>query len=79
MLGHSQNVAKLWEIEKQASLESIEIAKNEDLTFLAEQRERIMRMGHQEALEALVKAHKIDSKIKIINSIADNGLFAITK
>ncbi len=58
-------------------MESIEIAKIEDLTFLAEQRKRIMLMGHKEALLELIKVHKIDSKIKIITSITDNGLFTI--
>lgn len=77
LLEFSKVVEKLWQQEKQASLESIEIAKEEDLTFLAKQREKIMRMSHEEALDELVKVYKIESKIKIINSIKDNGLFAI--
>jgi|SRR6185437_917910 len=77
MLNYSKDIEKLWNVEKTAAMESIEIAKIEDLTFLAEQRERIMRMGHKEALIELIKVHKIDSKIKIINSITDNGLFTI--
>jgi type II restriction enzyme len=77
MLNYSKDIKKLWNVEKTAAMESIEIAKIEDLTFLAEQRERIMRMGHKEALLELIKVHKIDSKIKIINSITDNGLFTI--
>lgn len=77
LLEFSDTIEPLWQKEKQASLESIEIAKQEDLTYLAKQREKIMRMSHQEALNELIKVHKIDSKIKIINSIKDNGLFAI--
>ena len=77
MLKYSKDIEKLWTVEKNAAMESIEIAKIEDLTFLAEQRKRIMLMGHQEALLELVKVHKIDSKIKIINSMTDNGLFMI--
>ena len=53
------------------------IAKVEGLTFLAQEREKIMRMSHQEALKELIKVHKIDSKIKTIKSISDNGLFTI--
>jgi type II restriction enzyme len=34
-------------------------------------------MSHEEALRELLKIHKIDSKIKIIESVSDNGLFAI--
>ena len=77
MLNFSKEIENLWNIEKSASLESIEIAKNEDLTFLAAHRARIMLMGHNEALVELIKVHKIDSKIRIINSISDNGLFTI--
>jgi type II restriction enzyme len=77
LLEFSDTIEELWQKEKQVSLESIEVAKQEDLTYLAQQREKIMRMSHQEALNELVKVHKIDSKIRIINSIKDNGLFAI--
>lgn len=73
----SKSIDKLWQEEKHASFESIEIAKEEDLTYLAMQREKIMRMSHEEALTELIKVHKIDGKIRIINSIKDNGLFAI--
>jgi len=77
MLEYSKDIENLWNVEKTAAMESIEIAKTEDLTFLAEQRARIMRMTHQEALVELIKVHKIDSKIRIIQSITDNGLFTI--
>lgn len=77
ILNFSPTIESLWQIEKQASLESVKIAKDEDLMFLAKQREKIMRMDHQEALKELIKVHKIESKIKIINSIKDNGIFTI--
>ena len=77
MLDYSKDIKALWDIEKVAAMESIEIAKVEDLTFLAEQRARIMKMSHHEALTELIKVHKIESKIRIINSITDNGLFTI--
>lgn len=77
LLGFSKKIQKLWQQEKQASLESIEIAKEEGLTYLAKQRETIIRMSHEEAINELIKVNKIDSKIKIINSIKDNGIFAI--
>ena len=77
MLDYSEEIRDLWDIEKIVSMEAIEIAKVEDLTFLAEQRARIMKMSHYEALTELIKVHKIDSKVKVINSITDNGLFTI--
>jgi type II restriction enzyme len=77
MLEFSKKIENLWKIEKVAATQSIDIAKEEALTFLAREREKIMRMSHQEALKELIKVHKIDSKIRTINAISDNGLFAI--
>lgn len=77
MLGFSKRIENFWNIEKEAATQSISIGKEEALTFLAQEREKIMRMSHQEALKELIKVHKIDSKIKTIKSISDNGLFTI--
>lgn len=77
MLEFSKKIENLWNIEKEAATQSISIAKEEGLRFLAEEREKIIRMSHQEALRELIKIHRIDSKIKTINSISDNGLFTI--
>jgi len=77
ILGHSKSISKIWNDEKIAASESVEIAKIEALKYLASEREKIMRLTHEEALKALVKASKIDSKIKIINSISDNKLLGI--
>jgi DNA modification methylase len=75
ILSFSKAILPLWEIEKGVATESIAVAKEEALTFLAKEREKIMRMTHKEALKELIKVHKIESKIKTINAIADNGLF----
>ena len=77
ILSFSEKIAPLWSIEKGVASESIDIAKDEALTFLAQEREKIMRMSHQEALEELMKVHKIESKIKIINEVSDNHLFTL--
>lgn len=77
ILSHSKKIEKLWEIEKGVATESISVAKEEALTFLAIEREKIMRMSHKEALKELIKVHKINSRIKTINSISDNGLFTL--
>lgn len=78
-LSFSDKISKLWEDEKGVSTESIKIAKDEALTFLALEREKIMKMGHEEALKELLKLHKIDSKIKTINNVTDNRLFYLNK
>jgi hypothetical protein len=77
MLAYSPDIAALWETEKLASVESVEIAKEEDLTYLAGERERIMRLDHQSALTELLRISKIDSKIATIRGLRDNGLFGI--
>ncbi len=77
MLSFSKEIQPLWNIEKSIATESIAVAKEEALTFLAQEREKIMQMSHKEALAALIKVHKIESRIKTINAIADNGLFTI--
>ena len=77
ILAFSKKIQALWEIEKGVAVESIAVAKEEALTFLAQEREKIMRMSHQEALKELIKVHKIESRIKTINAISDNGLFTL--
>lgn len=75
ILSFSKKIQPLWDTEKGVATESIAVAKEEALTFLAQEREKIMRMSHKEALKELIKVYKIESRIKIINAISDNGLF----
>ena len=77
ILSFSKAIQPLWSIEKDVATESIAISKEEALTFLAQEREKIMRMSHNEALKELIKLHKIESRMKTINAVSDNGLFTI--
>lgn len=77
MLSFSSKIEDLWKAEKQAAIESIVIAKEEALIYLAKEREKIMRMSHEEALSELVRVHKIESRIKVINSVSSNAILAI--
>ena len=77
ILSFSKAVEQLWNIEKGVATESIAISKEEALTFLAQEREKIMRMSHKEALKELITVHKIESRIKTISAISDNGLFTL--
>lgn len=63
--------------EKQAAIESIAAAKEEALTFLSSERTKIMQMSHEEALEELVRVHKIESRIEVIKSVSDNGILGV--
>lgn len=77
MLGFSPKIEALWKTEKQAAVESIAIAKEEALNFLANERERIMRMSHEEALRMLIQVHKIENRISIIKSVSGNNILGI--
>jgi len=77
ILSFSKKIDPIWILEKGVATESISIAKDEALTFLAKEREKIMRMNHEEALKELIRVHKIDSRIRVINSITDNKLFTL--
>jgi HindIII restriction endonuclease len=77
MLSFDKSIEPLWRIEKSVATESIDIAKEEALTFLAKEREKIMNMTQEEAIKELIKVYKIESKIKTINAVSDNELFTI--
>ena len=73
----SKIIVDLRKVEKVAVTESVEIAKEEGIMYLASEREKIMRMNHEEALKELIKISKIESKIQKIESIGNNELFNI--
>jgi hypothetical protein len=70
-------VARLWSEEKRATLEALEVAKEEGLSHLAGERERIMRMTKDEAIRELVAVHRIDSRMDQIREVADGGLLNV--
>lgn len=70
-------IRPLWRIEKKAVIESIQIARQEALRFLAEERERIMRLSKEDAIREILKASKIENKIRAIKSVSDNGLLGV--
>ncbi len=77
MIEHSKIIEELWEVEKRASAKATQIAKEEGLTYWSNKRESLMKMSHEEAIKEIIRISKIDNKIKIIESISDNGLFTI--
>lgn len=77
MLDFSPRLEELWKNEKRAAVESIAVAKDEALTFLASEREKIMRMSHDEAVNELIRVHNIESRMTVIRSLSDNGILAI--
>lgn len=78
MLQSHPDARELWTEEKKKSIEILAAAKNEALTFLAEERERIMRMSHADALNELIRVHNLENRIRTIQAVTDNGLFSLT-
>jgi len=74
LLNFDSDISQLWQEEKLALVESIKISKEESLIFLATERERIMRLSKTEAINEVLKYSKIESKIKAIMAVSDNGL-----
>ena len=74
MLNFDKDIEKFWKTEKIAAIESIEIAKDQALTYLQKEQDKIMKLTHQQALKELIKVHKLDSKIEVINSVTENDI-----
>lgn len=77
MLGFDKHMAELWVKEKTAAVEAIAVAKDVALTYLASEREKIMRMSHQQALDELLRVHKIEARILTVQSVSDTGLLSV--
>ncbi len=77
MLEASGAMNALWRIERQATVEALQASKEEALRYLASERERIMRLSHDEALQQLVEVHKLESRAAQINRIGDTGLLRL--
>ncbi|MBX7236990.1 MAG: HindIII family type II restriction endonuclease [Caldilineales bacterium] len=70
------SIRDLWREEKIASVESIELAREEALRFLAAERERIMRLTRDEAIREVLQWRKIENRIIAVQSVTDNNLLA---
>jgi len=73
-LDSDNRVSAMWREEKIASLESIHLAREEALQFLAAERERIMRLSRKQAIREVLKWRKIENRIRTVKSVADTGL-----
>ncbi len=74
MIDFDKSIRNIWTEEKKASTESIYLAKEEALTYLAVERERIMKLSREAAIKEIIKVSKIENKIRTIKSVSYNGL-----
>ena len=78
MLDFHNDIRDLWETEKLATIESVACAKQEALLILARERERIMRMSHDEAISFIIRLRNIDGRERVVRLVSDSGIFAIS-
>lgn len=69
--------SEIWREEKVALLESVEVARKEALSFLARERERVMRLSRQEAIQEVLDGRKLNARVQAVKSVAENGLLDI--
>ena len=69
--------AKIWREEKIALLESLEVARREALRFLAGERERVMKLSRQEAIQEVLDGRKLDARVQAVKALAEKGLLYI--
>jgi len=74
LLDSNDCLTEIWREEKIASLESIYIARKEALTFLATERERIMKLSRKDAIQEVLKWRKVENRIRAVKSVSANGL-----
>ena len=57
--------------------ESIAVARDEALRFLAAERERIMKLSRAQAVREVMKWRKLENRVRAVKSVVDNGLLMI--
>jgi type II restriction enzyme len=79
MLAFDSKIDEFWRTEKMAAVESIKVAKEQALNYIAKEQEKIMRMTHDQAINELLKANKFESKIDVIKGVSSNDIIAELK
>ena len=78
ILNYSDCVPELWKIEKIAAIESIKISKEIALQHYALEREAIMQLTHEQAIQKIIEMRKIESRIETIKAVSDNALMTVS-
>ena len=65
---------ELWTLEKTASFEALAVAKHESLHYLTAERNRLLGLSHQQALEELLQMAGLDSRIRQVERVEHGSL-----
>lgn len=77
MFGFSKKTQTIWLLEKENAGLALTLLKQEALTHLAQERERIMRMSRAAAITELLKSNQLDSRIRVVAKVSSNTLFEV--
>jgi hypothetical protein len=77
IINDDASLRDIWSDEKKASSESIILAKEEALQFFASERTRLMQLSREDAIKEVLRLSKIANKIRVIESVSDNGLLDV--
>lgn len=78
LLGSGGIVGEVWKREKLATIEGIKISKDIALGYLAKEREKIIKLSHEEAIKHLLDMHKLDSRVAQIKGVRENTLMNLS-
>ena len=68
----------LWEEEKRASLEALNVVKSESLQHLRAEHNRLLGLSRQEAVDELVRIAGVDSRVERIARIEHGNLLGVS-
>jgi hypothetical protein len=68
---------ELWIAEKTASIESLAAAKSESLHYLRLERDRLLGLSHQQALEELIRMAGLDARIQHVERVEHGTLLGV--
>ena len=74
MLDCDSSITKIWLDEKRRVTESIYLAKQEALKVLAQERERIMKLSREDAIDEVLQSRKLSNRIQKIKAVKENNL-----
>lgn len=66
-----------WTTEKTASIEALDMAKDESLRYLRAERNRLLSFSHQEALDELIRSAGLDSRMAQVEGIKHGELLGV--
>jgi HindIII restriction endonuclease len=77
MLDVLRKESQIWTLEKKASLEALQVVKEESIVYLRQERDRIMRLSQKQAIAELIRSKGFDSRIAQIERLNHGNLLGI--